>query len=120
MKAHFTVTPGSTITGTLGQGGSGGSNLGTPGGTGGSTTLTVSGYTLTATSGTGASGTADLTNLGSGGTYTVNPGYENLVGLDGANGTANQISYTYNGTNYYLNIIGGGGAGHNGFVIIHY
>ena len=106
VKAHFTVSPGSAISGTLGAGGTGGSNAGSPGGSGGQTSVTVSGYTIYANGGTGASGTA---NLGMGGSFTVNPGYANIVGIHVGNATANQISYTYNGTNYFTNIIGGKG-----------
>ena len=113
-RAWFDVTPGNSITGVVGTGGSGGTVAGVDGI---NTTATVGGYQLVATSGYGSAYVNFSQYLlpAGGGSFGVSPAYANSLGQQGASGSPNKISYTQASSTIYMEIVEGakGGDGAN-------
>jgi len=111
------VTPGASITVTVGVGGTGGNNTGTSGAAGGSTSF---GGLHTAGGGAGGFGIGSGIATGGGGFGTASGGLLNLNGIAGAPGVLINTVYSGGqgggsfggGLNYALGVGSAGGAGH--------
>ena len=115
IKAYFTVTPGSTVSYSIGVGGSGGSFAGSSANTGGTSTATVGSVTISAFGGAGAGSAVAGERPGEGGRSSVTAGFRNFIAIDGNFGTHNQTTYAQkNATTYVITTkYGNGGDGGN-------
>lgn len=113
----FTVTPGSTISFSIGIGGSGGSNSGTSGGAGAMTTTTIGGIELDAFGGGGGvyNSVGSYYSSGDGGGYSATAGFTAFIGMAGQKGTPTKKNYAQAGTSlfYEMDEMGNGGDGAN-------
>lgn len=101
LKAHFTVTPGSSIAYTTGDGGLGAGSASAN--TGNTTTCTVGSVVLSVFGGQGALFlTASNGQSGGGGGYSVTAGFSNFMGMQGEPGQSQERNYfQFNSTTYY-------------------
>jgi len=105
IKAYFTVTPGSSVSYTIGTGGSGGNTAGTTAATAGdNSTASVGSVTITASGGSPSLGNGVLDEWpGTGGTFSVTGSFRNYIGADGENGAHNNVRYEQrNATTFYI------------------
>jgi hypothetical protein len=103
IRAYFTVTPGSSVTYTIGVGGSGGSFAGSSANTGGTSSAIVGTVTITAFGGSGGSTSVAGERPGDGGATSVTAGFRNFISEAGAGGTHNQTTYSQkNATTYVI------------------
>lgn len=94
IKAYFPVTPGATVSYTIGTGGTGGSFAGSSGNTGGTSTATVGSITINAFGGDGAGFTGIAGDLpGIGGGFSTTALFRNYIGSYGEKGSFNQTTY---------------------------
>lgn len=110
IKAHFTVTPGSVVNYTTGDGGAGALAVTATNGTNSVCTVGSS-VTITATGGQGALYLAATNGQGgTGGSFSVTGGFINYMGLAGGSGKSQERSFfPYNATTYYESGKGGRG-----------
>lgn len=113
VKAQFAVTPGSSISYTTGDGGTG--SVSATATTGTNTFYTVGSVTVTVSGGQGALFlTATNAQGGTGGGYSATLGFSNFISVQGSSGKSTERQfYQFNSTTYYES--GKAGAGGNAY-----
>ena len=112
IAAYFTVTPGATVSFTIGAGGSGTTGVISSSNNGGSTTIVVNSITLTASGGTGSyQYSATGVWLGRKGTFSVSSSsFRNWLGISGEDGRPNQLNFIQpSGSIIWETTLGGSG-----------
>jgi hypothetical protein len=101
IKAHFTVSPGSVVNYTTGDGGAGALAVTATNGT--SSVCTVGSVSITAAGGQGALYLSSTNGQGgTGGSFSASGSYANYMGSTGGSGKSQERSYyPYNATTYY-------------------
>lgn len=96
ITGYFTVSPGSSISYTIGNNGSGVGCGTTVANNGGASTVTVGSTTITAGGGSGNYAYSSSGNwLGRGGVFSVSPAsFKNWLGIPGQDGKPNKVSFT--------------------------
>lgn len=110
----LSVTPGDSLTITIGSGGSGGSSYNQSGGNGVNTTIVYNLITLTAGGGSGGSGGAGFASTGGNG-GTSSSGDINLSGTKGQNGYAdtNYANQCFGGSAPFIGVLSAAGVSGN-------
>jgi hypothetical protein len=116
IKGNFTVTPGSSITFSIGTGGSGAASAANAGQT---SAATVGSIVLTANGGSGSfyNSSGGFVGTINGGNYSATSGFNNYIGCKGEAGLPNIPTYVQSGTSSFLETTYGARGGSAGNTI---